>query len=175
MKRRNEIKNLTLSAMFLALAFVMPFLTGQIQQIGAMLCPMHIPVLLCGYFCGGPWGIAVGAIAPVLRSFMLSMPPMFPKAICMAFELATYGGVAGFLYDKLPKNKNSVYVSLFVAMIMGRLVWGVAMFACMGFDASKFGIAAFISGAITTAIPGIILQIVCVPILVITLKRSSER
>lgn len=153
----------------------MPFLTGQIQQIGAMLCPMHIPVFLCGYFCGGPWGIAVGAIAPVLRSFMLSMPPMFPKAICMAFELATYGGVAGFLYDKLPKNKISVYVSLFFAMIMGRLVWGVAMFACMGFDASKFGIAAFISGAITTAIPGIILQIICVPILVITLNRSGDK
>ena len=60
-------------------------------------------------------------------------------------------------------------------MIMGRMVWGLAMFACMGFDASKFGMAAFISGAITTAIPGIILQIVCVPILVITLKRSNER
>ena len=172
---KNNVKKLTLSAMFLTLAFVMPFLTGQIQQIGAMLCPMHIPVLLCGYFCGGPWGIAVGAIAPVLRSFMLSMPPMFPKAICMAFELATYGGVAGFLYDKLPKNKISVYVSLFVAMIMGRLVWGVAMFACMGFDASKFGIAAFISGAITTAIPGIILQIICVPILVIILNQSVDK
>ena len=172
---KNNVKKLTLSAMFLALAFIMPFLTGQIQQIGAMLCPMHIPVLLCGYFCGGPWGIAVGAIAPVLRSFMLSMPPMFPKAICMAFELATYGGVAGLMYEKLPKNKVSVYVSLFIAMIMGRVVWGLAMFACMGFDASKFGMAAFISGAITTAIPGIILQIVCVPILVITLKRSKER
>lgn len=54
MKKRNDIKKLTLSAMFLALAFVMPFLTGQIPQIGSMLCPMHIPVLLCGFFCGAP-------------------------------------------------------------------------------------------------------------------------
>ncbi len=172
---KSSIKKLTLSAMFLALAFVMPFLTGQIQQIGAMLCPMHIPVLLCGYFCGGPWGIAVGAVAPLLRSFMLSMPPMFPKAICMAFELATYGGVAGGLYEKLPKNKVSVYVSLFSAMIIGRLVWGIAMFVCMGFDPTKFGMAAFVSGAITTAIPGIILQVICVPILVIILKRSVDK
>ena len=96
--RKNEIKIITLSAMFLALAFVMPFLTGQIPQIGSMLCPMHIPVLLCGFFCGAPWGIGVGFIAPLLRSITLGMPPMFPKAICMAFELATYGFIAGFLY-----------------------------------------------------------------------------
>ena len=91
MKKRNDIKKLTLSAMFLALAFVMPFLTGQIPQIGSMLCPMHIPVLLCGFFCGAPLGLVVGFIAPILRSFTLGMPPMFPTAFCMAFELATYG------------------------------------------------------------------------------------
>lgn len=172
MKKRNEIKNLTLSAMFLALAFVMPFLTGQIPQIGSMLCPMHIPVLLCGFFCGAPWGLAVGFVAPILRSFVLGMPPMFPTAICMAFELATYGFVAGLLHNKLPKTKGYVYVSLLIAMIIGRLVWGLAMLACMGFDASKFGFAAFVSGAITTAIPGIILQIALIPILVIILRNS---
>ena len=95
MKKRNDIKKLTLSAMFLALAFVMPFLTGQIPQIGSMLCPMHIPVLLCGFFCGAPWGLVVGFVAPILRSFILGMPPLFPTAFCMAFELATYGFIAG--------------------------------------------------------------------------------
>ena len=79
--------------MFLALAYVMPFLTGQIPQVGSMLCPMHIPVLLCGFFCGAPWGLAVGFVAPLLRSFTLGMPPMFPTAFCMAFELAAYGFV----------------------------------------------------------------------------------
>lgn len=94
MKNRNEIKKLTLSAMFLALAYVMPFLTGQIPQIGSMLCPMHIPVLLCGFFCGGPWGLVVGFMAPLLRSFVLGMPPLFPTAFCMSFELAAYGYVS---------------------------------------------------------------------------------
>ena len=171
MKTRNEIKNITLSAMFLALAFVMPFLTGQIPQIGSMLCPMHIPVLLCGFFCGGPWGLGVGFIAPILRSFVLGMPYMFPTAFCMAFELAVYGFVAGLLHNKLPKKKINVYVSLLCAMIMGRLVWGLVMFMCMGFDVSAFGFQAFLAGAVLNAVPGIVLQIVLIPIVVITLEK----
>ena len=171
MKRNNKIKKLTLSAMFLALAYVMPFLTGQIPQIGSMLCPMHIPVLLCGFFCGAPWGLGVGFVTPILRSFVLGMPPMFPTAFCMAFELAAYGLVAGWLYDRLPKKKISVYISLFSAMIIGRLVWGGVMFGCMGFDAAKFGVSAFLAGAIVNAVPGIVLQVVLIPIVIIVLKK----
>lgn len=100
---------------------------------------------------------------------------MFPTAICMAFELAAYGFVAGLLHNKLPKKKVYVYVSLLAAMVIGRVVWGLAMFACMGFDTSEFGMAAFVSGAITTAIPGIILQIVLIPILVITLSKVINK
>ena len=170
--RKNEIKKLTLSAMFLAMAFIMPFLTGQIPQIGSMLCPMHIPVLLCGFFCGAPWGIGVGFIAPLLRSITLGMPPMFPKAICMAFELATYGFIAGFLYNKLPKKKINVYVSLISAMVIGRLVWGFVMFGCMGFDISQFGLSAFLAGAVLNAIPGIVIQIIFIPIVVIALEKA---
>lgn len=171
MRTRNDIKKLTLSAMFLALAFILPFFTGQIPQIGAMLCPMHIPVLLCGFFCGSPWGLLVGFVAPILRSFVLGVPPMFPKAFCMAFELATYGFVAGYLHNKLPKKKANVYVALLGAMLIGRLVWGVVMFACMGLDASAFGFSAFLTGAVLNALPGIALQIVLIPIIVITLEK----
>jgi thiamine transporter ThiT len=175
MKKRNDIKKLILSAMFLALAFVMPFLTGQIPQIGSMLCPMHIPVLLCGFFCGAPWGLVVGFVAPILRSFTLGMPPMFPTAFCMAFELATYGFIAGWLHNKLPNKKVNVYVSLLGAMVIGRLVWGVMMFCYMGFDASKFGLSAFLAGAVLNAVPGIIVQIVLIPVLVITLGKLVNK
>lgn len=175
MKKRNDIRKLTLAAMFLALAFVLPFLTGQIPQIGSMLCPMHIPVLLSGFFCGAPWGLMVGALAPVLRSVILGMPPMFPTAFCMAFELAVYGFVAGWLHNKLPKRKLYVYVSLLCTMVLGRIVWGVVMFACMGLDASKFGFTTFVAGAFTNAIPGIVLQIILVPILVILLDKSDKK
>ena len=175
MKKTFDTRKLTLSAMFLAIAFVLPFFTGQIQQIGSMLCPMHIPVLLCGFFCGAPWGMMVGFTAPILRSMILGMPPMFPVALCMAFELGTYGFVAGFLHIRLPKKRWYVYVSLLCSMVLGRVVWGIMMFACMGFDTSLFGWTAFISGAITTAIPGILLQIILIPIIVITLEKVIKQ
>jgi len=172
--KRNHVKQLVLASMFLALALALPFLTGQIPQIGSMLCPMHIPVLLCGFFCGWPWGAAVGAVAPLLRSLIFGMPPMFPTALCMAFELATYGAVSGYLYEKLPKKKSSVFVSLISAMIVGRLVWGAARFLCAGLDPSAFGLGAFWAGAVTSAVPGIIVQLVLIPILVLALDRNKK-
>ena len=101
-----RVLRLTYSALYLAIALVLPFLTGQIPQIGSMLCPMHIPALLCGFVCGWPWGLAVGFIAPLLRSAFFGMPTMFPAAVSMAFELAAYGAVAGLLYRVLPKRTN---------------------------------------------------------------------
>lgn len=175
MKRENKVLKMVLAAMFLALAYVLPFLTGQIQEIGSMLCPMHIPVLLCGFICGWPWGIAVGFAAPLLRSMILTMPPFFPKAVCMAFELATYGAVAGIMYKKLPRKKCMVYISLLAAMIAGRLVWGTAMFICMGLSGGEFGWKAFLAGAVTQAIPGVIIQIVLIPILIMALEKAKEQ
>ena len=172
MHKKSVIK-MVLAALFLALALVLPFLTGQIPEVGSMLCPMHIPVLLCGFFCGWPWGIAVGLIAPVLRSVTFGMPPMFPVAICMSFELATYGAISGLLYANLPKKKVSIYVALLSAMVLGRLVWGAARFVCAGLDASAFGISAFWAGAVTTAIPGIIVQIILIPLLVMALEKHN--
>ncbi len=173
--KRIEIKKMTLSAMFMALAFVLPFFTGQIPQIGKMLCPMHIPVLLCGFFCGAPWGMLIGFATPLFRSFILGMPQMFPTAVCMAFELTAYGCITGFLHNRLPKKKWCVYASLVSAMVIGRIVWGMAMLFCMGFDTTQFGMTAFLSGAVTTAIPGIILQLIVVPIVVITLEKVVKK
>ena len=171
MKKHNRLVKMILSAAFLALAYVMPFLTGQLPEIGSMLCPLHIPVLLCGFICGWPWGFAVGFIAPLFRSVTLGMPPLFPTAVCMAFELATYGAIAGFMHKMLPRKKPYIYVSLLTAMVIGRLVWGTAMFLCLGLSGGNFTFAAFLAGAVTNAIPGIILQIILIPVLVMVLDR----
>lgn len=157
------------AALFLAIAYVMPFLTGQIPEVGSMLCPMHLPVLLCGFICGPIWGLAVGLVAPLLRSLTLGAPPLFPKAVCMAFELAAYGGIAGVMHKLLPRKKPYIYCSLLSAMIVGRLVWGAAMFIFVGISGGSFTFAAFMAGALTNAIPGIIIQIVLIPILVMLL------
>jgi len=175
MKKNRNLYNLIFSALFLALAWVLPFVTGQIPEIGSMLCPMHIPVLLCGFICGWPWGLAVGFIAPLLRSVSLSAPLFFPKAICMAFELATYGAVSGLMHKILPQKKIFIYCSLLTAMIAGRIVWGTAMFVCLGISKGTFTFAAFMSGAFINAIPGIIAQIVLIPLLVIGYGITSRR
>ena len=173
MKTRINSRNITVSALLLALAFVMPFLTGQIPEFGNMLCPMHIPVLLCGFVCGWPWGLAVGFVAPLLRSVILTMPPLFPKAICMAFELAAYGAVSGLMHRWMPRKRPYIYLSLIVSMLIGRLIWGVAMFVCMGTTGGSFTFAFFLTEAFANAIPGILVQLVLIPVLVMVLDRPN--
>ncbi len=174
MKINKEVFKITSAAIFLALAFVLPFLTGQIPQIGAMLCLMHIPVLLCGFICGWKYGLIVGLIAPLLRSFTLGMPPLFPTALCMSFELATYGLLSGLVYQILPKKKSYTYLSLIIAMLGGRFVWGITMFSCLGFNFNNFGLASFWTSAFVNAFPGIIVQIILIPILIISLQKLSK-
>lgn len=168
-----QIRKLTYAALFLALAMVLPFITGQIPEIGKSLCPMHIPALLCGFLCGWPWGLAVGFIAPLLRSVVFGMPAMFPGAVAMAFELAVYGGLAGLLYRLLPRKKWSVYVALVAAMLAGRVVWGAVRLILAGLSGTGFTWAMFLAGAVTTAVPGIILQLVLIPVLVLVLERAG--
>ena len=171
--KKNQLLKMIIAALFLALAYVMPFLTGQIPEIGSMLCPMHLPVLLCGFICGPFWGLAVGFVAPLLRSVLTGgFPPMFPTAVCMAFELAAYGAVTGLMHKLLPRKKLCIYLSLLTAMVAGRLVWGAAMFFCVGAQGG-FTFAAFLAGAVTNALPGIAIQIVLVPILVILLENTK--
>ena len=172
-KTRTRLLKMVLSALFLALAYVMPFLTGQVPEIGSKLCPLHIPVLLCGFICGPVWGAIVGFIAPLFRSLTLGMPPLFPTAVCMAFELAAYGAVTGLMHRWLPRKKPYIYVSLLSAMVVGRLIWGAAMYVCMGIKGGAFTLAAFVAGAFTNAIPGIIVQIVLIPILVMILDNPK--
>ncbi len=165
---------MVLAAMFMALGLVLPFITMQIPAIGKMLCPMHIPIMLCGIFCGWEYGLVVGFITPLLRSVLFGMPVMIPGGVSMAFELATYGAVIALMYKVLPKKKWSIYPALLVAMICGRIVWGIARMTIGGITGNGFTFSAFISGAITTAIPGIILQLVLIPPIVIALKRYTK-
>lgn len=165
-----KILRMVLAALFLALAYVMPFLTGQIPEIGSALLPMHIPVLLAGFVIGWRWGLAVGLSAPLLRSLTLGMPPLFPTAVCMAAELAVYGAIAGLMHGILPKKKVYIYLSLIISMIAGRIVWGGMTFLCLNLGGNAFTFAAFIAGAVTNAIPGIIIQIIIIPILVMLLE-----
>ena len=168
-----RVRKMVYAALYLAIAMVLPFITGQIPEIGAMLSPMHIPALLCGFMCGWPWGLAVGFIAPLLRSFLFGMPALMPAAVAMAFELAVYGAAAGLLYRMLPRKKWSVYAALVIAMILGRLVWGAARLILAGLSGSSFTWALFLAGAFTNAVPGIIMHLILIPVLVIAMDRAG--
>lgn len=165
-------KKLTLSALFLALGIVLPFFTGQIQQIGNMLLPMHIPVLLCGFVCGGPSGLIVGLILPILRSIMFGMPYMMPTAVAMAFELAAYGAVSGIMYSKMKNIKWGIYISLLTAMIAGRVVWGIVSFILYSILGNPFTWEIFAAGAFLNAVPGIVVQLILIPAIIYTLKKT---
>lgn len=171
---RAHLRKLTYSALCLALCMVLPFLTGQIREIGNMLCPMHIPVFLTGFLCGPWFGLAVGAIAPLLRFFLFGRPVLFPSGLAMCFELAAYGLVSGLLYSRLPQKASGLYISLVTAMLAGRAVWGVVMALISGVSGSPFTWAAFLAGAFTNAIPGIIIQLLLLPALVLALQRAQK-
>lgn len=167
-----HIRKLTLSAMFMAIGLVLPFFTAQIPEIGNMLLPMHFPVFLCGLICSWKYGLAVGFILPLLRSLIFSAPIMFPRAISMAFELATYGLIVGLLY-KENKGIFRLYLSLVISMICGRIVWGIVQTFLLGTD--KFTFMIFISSGFIEAIPGIILQLILIPSIMITIKKLKKK
>ncbi len=171
---KKTAKNLTLSAMFMALGMVLPFLTGQIQQIGNMLLPMHLPVFLCGLICGWQYGAVVGFVLPFLRSVTFGMPPLFPTATAMAFELATYGLVAGLLYNRSRwQCVVALYRSLIAAMLAGRIVWGAVEIVLLGLSGSSFTWQMFITGALLNAIPGIVVQLILIPAIMVALNRTG--
>ena len=167
------IRRMVSAAVCLALCMVLPFLTGQIPQVGSALCPMHIPVLLAGFLCGPWWAMAVGAVAPLLRFALFGMPPIFPTGVAMCFELAAYGLVSGLLYARLPKKTVNIYVSLVAAMLAGRVVWGIVRVALSGVAGQPFTWAAFMAGAFVNAVPGIIVHILLIPVIVMALRKAG--
>lgn len=168
------LKKMTLAALFLALGLVLPFLTGQIPQIGSMLLPMHLPVLLCGLICSWQYGAAVGFVLPLLRFALFGMPPLYPVGIAMAFELAAYGLVAGLLYSRSRwQCIVSLYRCLLAAMLAGRVVWGAAEVVLLGLSGNPFTWKLFLAGAFLNAIPGIVLQLVFIPALMLALDKTG--
>lgn len=167
-----RIQKLTLAAVCLALCLALPFLTANIPEIGNALCPMHIPVFLCAFVCGPWWAMGVGAMAPLVRFLLVGMPPLFPTGLAMCFELVAYGLIAGLMYARLPKKTQYIYVSLLCAMLGGRIVWGVARVLMSGVSGAAFTWAAFMAGAFTNAIPGMVVHVLLIPVIVLALRRA---
>lgn len=169
-----SVKKLSLSALFLAVGIILPFVTMQIPSIGNMMLPMHIPVILCGFLCGGPCGAIVGLLVPLLRSVMFGAPVLLPTALAMSFELGTYGLLTGLLYKRFRTVKGGIYISLLLAMLGGRCVWGVASYLIYHALGNVFTWKIFFAGAFLKAVPGIVIQIVFLPILIARVRENED-
>lgn len=167
---------MVLAAVLMAIGMVLPLLTAQIKEIGDTLLPMHIPVLLCGLLCGPVYGGAVGMMLPFLRSISFGMPPLYPNAVWMAFELATYGLVIGLIWRMRREHRMGwVYFSLVIAMVAGRCVWGITKATLLGLKGAPFTMEMFLGGAILDAIPGILLQLVLIPFIMELVRRMQNK
>lgn len=167
-------KSLTLSALFLSLGFILPMMTGQVPVLGKALLPMHIPVFLCALICGWKYAFVIGLSLPLLRSLLFTVPVMYPTAIAVALEMATYALITGGLYRYLPKRSvKSVYIAMLPAMILGRLVRLAAEIILLGLKGNAFAWRAFFMGTILNATPGILLQLVLIPAVMLLLWRTN--
>ena len=175
LKSRENIKKLVYSALFLALAMLLPFITGQIQTIGKLLSPMHIPAFLCGFICGPAWGAAVGLIAPILRSLLFGMPKLYPMAVCMSVELLAYGVSSGLLNKIMPKKPGYLYITLILSMIIGRLVYSVFAMLLYGFMGQDFAPLLILTETVTSTWAGIILHLVIIPPIVMLWQKYSKK
>lgn len=169
-----SVQKLTLAALFLALGLLLPFLTGQIQYVGSMLLPMHIPVLLCGLICGWKYGLTVGFATPLVRSALFGMPVLFPMAFAMAFELAAYGTISGLIYNSSSKQDlGTVYKALLIAMVGGRLVYGLVMTIITSMLGQPYSFQIFMNAAIMSGLPGIVLQLLLIPTIMLVLNKTG--
>ena len=167
--KNKKLLNLILAALFLGIGLVLPLLTGQIQKFGNMLLPMHIPVLLSGFIIGPVYGMIVGFVTPLLRSIMFGAPIFYPKAIVMSFELLTYGLISGVFYHIIFNRRSkliNIYISLILAMVFGRVTYGIVQSIIGLVNMNGFTFKVFVTEAIINAIPGIIIQLIIIPIII---------
>lgn len=164
-------KQPVLAGLFVAIGLLLPPMF-HVAGMGSAFLPMHLPVLLAGFFLAPPYATAVGAIIPFLSGILMGMPPVFPVMPFMVVELATYGAVVSLLYQRWHLN---VYLSLIGSMVAGRVMASVAVWVLATFFAAKLpGPVAFASAAVVASLPGIVIQLLFIPALVLVLARRMQ-
>ncbi|HOB19992.1 MAG TPA: ECF transporter S component [Candidatus Atribacteria bacterium] len=164
---RSTTHQIVVAALLLALGVLLPTAFHLFDISGVMFLPMHLPVLLCGLLCGWKFGGMTGFLVPLLASLLTGKPPIYPTALAMAFELAAYGIVTGLLIKRF-----NVFVSLIGAMLAGRVVMGLANYVFLGLAGNAYTLNMFLGGAFLTVWPGILIQLVFVPAIILALKRA---
>lgn len=164
-------KKAIICAIMIAMCVVLPQAFHAIPNAGSIYCPMHIPVLLCGLIAGWPYGLLCGIVGPIFSHLITGMPGIgyLPQ---MVIELAAYGLIAGLLMSLPLKNeKGKVYVSLVGAMLLGRVISGISK--ALIFAKGAYSMSAWVTGLFVTSLPGIIIQIIFIPVIYFALKKAK--
>lgn len=171
MKRTSSLYRTTLAALCLALCIVLPIGLHSIPKAGALLSPMHIPVLLCGIICGPYYGLLCGILGPILSSALTGMP-VPAKLPGMIIELAIYGLASGLILTILKKGNQllQIYISLLAAMLLGRIVAGITQ--AFLFVGASYTWEAWATSYFVTSFPGILVQLILIPIIYFALQRT---
>ncbi len=171
MQKMSNVKKSIITAVCIALCYVIPLMFHGIQNAGSIFCPMHIPVFICGLICGWQYGLLCGIAGPALSSALSGMPPVaiLPS---MMVELAAYGTASGLMM-KLVRTKSTyadLYISLIVAIVCGRVLAGLAK--ALIFARGSYSMSAWIAGSVVTSWPGTVIQLVFIPTIVFALMKS---
>lgn len=168
----SNVKRAIVTAVCVALCVVLPMAFHAIPNAGTIYTPMHIPVLICGLVCGWPFGLACGAIGPVL-SWLLTGMPMITNLSQMMVELVTYGVVSGLCMRVVRTGRlyADLYVSLVAAMLAGRAL--AAGVAALIFARGQMTMALFASTYFLTALPGIVIQLALIPTIIVALEKAN--
>ncbi|MBP3484008.1 MAG: ECF transporter S component [Oscillospiraceae bacterium] len=172
MRKMTTVKKSIITAVCIALCYVIPLMFHGIQNAGSIFCPMHIPVFICGLICGWPYGLLCGIAGPMLSSALTAMPPVaiLPS---MMVELAVYGAAAGLMM-KLVHTKSiyaDLYISLITAIVCGRVLAGVAK--ALIFARGSYSMAAWVAANVVTSWPGTVIQLVFIPSIVFALMKAN--
>lgn len=171
MTTMRSVKRMTIAAVCIALCVVLPIAFHSIPDGGSVFLPMHIPVLICGLVCGWPFGFLTGLMGPLLSSVLTGMPPAaFLPA--MMVECAVYGMVSGLVLKGIRTKKLylDLYIALVTAMIAGRVVSGIAKALIFS---PGMAMSAWVTASFITALPGIVIQLVLLPMVVVTLMKAK--
>ena len=161
-------KELVLSGLLLASGIIVPMIFHMFGMTGPIVLPMHIPVLIGGFLLPPQLALVLGIITPIASGILTGMPVMFPMAIIMAFELAIYGLTASLSTRKF---KLPIIPSLIISMIAGRIAAGLTVAVLVRMFAVKMDPFLFVKSAIITGLPGIIIQLIFIPALLLAIRR----
>lgn len=174
---KSKTKKTVIAGLMIALGILLPLLTSHSIALlpGNVLLPMHIPVLLCGFFCGPMYGAISGLILPFLNSTLTSMPVLYPTAIVMAGELFTYGLITGLIhkFTGYSRKLRHIYPTLILSMLSGRVVYGIISGILLFFNPAMKKLS--VIGALVQGIPGIVIQLVLIPFIVSGIYKNVTR